>query len=507
LTELEDLNKLEENNREILSQIRAVANGIEDYITMPKFRKFSKTVTYASKMIRKLRKQSEPAFDPILTVCSQTNTIKGDIDKLQTNLRQNKIILESFIEKSNKTIESIRVQSKNEIETIRKQSKNEIEKIHEQTNVALESIQKIWITKANKQHVILFLAPFYNETRLKDGYFRRIKAIDDIMADDILKVYVTPVNYVLEEEFHQNFPDDLHIDLKLDFQDPEQEKALKLIASMSDLIYYHSVAFVNNITLPLNKVQILDLHGSVPEELVLLGNPEQAAIENGKEKQALEDVDYGIVVSQAMAKYLQEKYPFTKVKYITLPILDNQITKIERHLDPKPYIDGKPSVVYVGGLQKWQMIERMQSLIDSTHHLYNYLILVPSPREFLDYWNGIDIPPVSVSTGGREEVEQVCKKAHFGLLLREDIIVNNVSCPTKLIEYLAYGVVPVLYSSSIGDFTALGMKYITLDDLESNRLPTEEERLEIVRDNYACLERITKLFETGKSDLRDVLFS
>ena len=485
LTEIEELNKLEENSRENLSRIRAAADGIEDYITMSKFRKFSKAITYASGMMRKIRNQSEPAFDPISTICSQTNAIKGDIDYLQTNLRQNKIILESFIEKSNNKVDSIR----------------------EHTNIALESIEKIWIAKANKQHVILFLAPFYNETRLRDGYYRRIKAIDEIIGDDSLKVYVTPVNYVLEEEFHQNFPDDSHIDLKIDFQDPEQTKTLKLIASMCNLIYYHSVAFVNDITLPMDKIQILDLHGSVPEELVLQGNPEQAAVENEKEKLALENVDCGIVVSQAMAKHLQEKYPFTKVKYITLPILDDQITKIERQLEPKPYSDGKPSVVYVGGLQKWQMIDRMQSLIDSTHHFYNYLILVPSPREFLNYWEEVNIPSVSVSAGGREEVKQVCEKAHYGLLLREDIVVNNVSCPTKLIEYLAYGVVPVLYSSSIGDFTALGMKYITLDDLESNRLPPEEERLEIVRDNYACLERIKKLFETGKSDLRDVLFS
>lgn len=474
MTELEDFNKLEENSYEKLSLIRAAVNSIEDYVTTPKFRTFSKTIAYTSKVMRKIRNQSEPAFDPTTTVCSQTSAIKVVIGDLQTILKQNKIIVESLIEKK---------------------------------NTALESIKKIWIARTNKQHVFLFLAPFYNEFRLRDGYYRRIKAIDDIMGDDSLKIYVTPVDYVLEEEFHQNFPDDLHIDLKLDFKDPEQSKTLELIACMSDLIYYHSVAFVNDITLPLDKIQILDLHGSVPEELVLQGNPVQAAIENKKEKLALRNVDYGIVVSKAMANHLQGKYPFSKVEYITLPILDNQITKIERRLDSKSYDDGKPFVVYVGGLQKWQMIGRIQSLIDATHQFYNYIILVPSPREFLDYWNGVDISPVSVRSGGREEVKQACEKAHYGLLLRRDIVVNNVSCPTKLIEYLAYGVVPVLYSSSIGDFTALGMKYITLLDLESKRLPSEEERLQIVMDNYACLERITKLYETGKSDLLGILLS
>jgi hypothetical protein len=410
MPDLETQEHIEEAARDKLSLIRASTASIESYLAKPNFQKFSKFFTTVSGITRKVRNQSEPAFDPIAVLNSHTNTIMAEVDNLELILEQSSSYVESLLR---------------------------------QSSIDLETIRRIWYVREKKKRVILFLAPFYNESRLRDGYFRRIQAIDEIVGENCLKVYVTPVNYVLDETNHESFPDATHLDLKLDFEDPEEAKIIGLIADMSDLIYYHSVAFVNSTTLNLEKVQILDLHGSVPEELMLQDNPEQAMIENEKEKLALEKVNYAIVVSRAMATHLQEKYLSTKVKYITLPILDSQTTHTKQYLDPKPYLEGKPFVAYVGGMQKWQLIPRMQSLIDLTHHLYNYQILVPAPDEFLLYWKETEIPPISVRSGDREAVKQVCEKAHYGLLLREEIVVNKVSCPTKLIEYLAYGVVPV----------------------------------------------------------------
>ena len=42
--------------------------------------------------------------------------------------------------------------------------------------------------------------------------------------------------------------------------------------------------------------------------------------------------------------------------------------------------------------------------------------------------------------------------ADFGLLLRENNIVNNVASPTKFAEYLMAGL-PVIISNGIGDFS------------------------------------------------------
>ena len=461
MPDMETHRKIKEAAKVELSSIRASVASIESYLARPRFRKLLITLTHASNAMKRLQKQSGLAFDPLTALHSYADAINDEV----------------------KTIESL----------------------CDQNGIDLEVIRRVWEVKRQNKKVVLLLAPFFNETRLRDGYFRRIQAIDEILGEECLKVYVTPASYVLEGESHLLFPDALHLDLQLDFEDPEEKKLLELIAQMADLVYYHSVAFVNSATLGIDTAQILDLHGSVPEELLLQGNPEQAAIEGEKEKLALEKVQYAVVVSNAMADHLREKYPNTNVRFITLPILDVQITETKRYLDPKPYLEGKPFVAYVGGLQKWQLIPRMQSLIDSTNQIYNYQILVPSPDEFLSYWKEKEIPPIMISSGGRETVKKICERSHYGLLLREDIVVNRVSCPTKLVEYLALGVVPVLISNSIGDFSALGMRHISLEDFESNRLPTEAERLQIVLDNYACLEKIIDLYYKGKNGLQNIL--
>ena len=51
---------------------------------------------------------------------------------------------------------------------------------------------------------------------------------------------------------------------------------------------------------------------------------------------------------------------------------------------------------------------------------------------------------------GSDEVFNQLTSANFGLLLRENNIVNNVSSPLKFAEYLAAGM-PVVVSEGVGD--------------------------------------------------------
>lgn len=479
MTDFEDHNRLDAASLEKISLITASVDSIDDFLNKPKLRKFSKSITKISSIMRKVRNQSRPPFDLISTVCSQTSIIRDEVNELSLLIDNVRARHDSIVDIHNSTIKSIR----------------------EQSEISTETIRKIWEAKEKNKIVILFLAPYYNEVRLRDGYFRRIKSIDEIVGDNCLKIYVTPLSYMPENQPHQSFPDETHIDLKLVFENPGDAKLLKLIASMSDLIYYHSISFVNDTTLNVGNKQILDLHGSVPEEFAFLGNLEATKIEGVKEKKALEKVNQVIVVSEAMSRHLEKKYPSINFKHITLPVIDEQIIQIERYIEPKPLVNDKPYVVYVGGLQKWQMVQRMQQLVEKTDQIYNYLFLVPTPNDFLSYWKDTKTPQLCIRSGDRETVKEFCEKAHYGLLLREDMIVNRVSCPTKIIEYLAYGVVPVLLSTAIGDFIDLGMKFITLDALESGKLPTEEARQKLVKENYECLDRFAKLFQTGKSEL------
>ena len=49
------------------------------------------------------------------------------------------------------------------------------------------------LKRIKKEESIVIVAPYFNEERLKDGYYKRVKAIDEIFKD-ILKIYVTYEN-------------------------------------------------------------------------------------------------------------------------------------------------------------------------------------------------------------------------------------------------------------------------------------------------------------------------
>ena len=54
---------------------------------------------------------------------------------------------------------------------------------------------------------------------------------------------------------------------------------------------------------------------------------------------------------------------------------------------------------------------------------------------------------------------------HYGFVLRDDIAVNNAACSTKLVEYMNYGIVPIVLSDIIGDFKEYGYDRISVEDM------------------------------------------
>ena len=55
--------------------------------------------------------------------------------------------------------------------------------------------------KNNK--TIIIVAPYFNEERLKDGYYKRVKAVDELF-DDYYKVYITYETFKNNIEFEEH---------------------------------------------------------------------------------------------------------------------------------------------------------------------------------------------------------------------------------------------------------------------------------------------------------------
>ena len=103
------------------------------------------------------------------------------------------------------------------------------------------------------------------------------------------------------------------------------------------------------------------------------------------------------------------------------------------------------------------------------------------------------------------EVVEEYKVCHFGFALRDDITVNNVACPTKIIEYIQYGIVPVLKTEKIGDFVDMGMQYISYEEF-ADSAPGFEQYSSMARGNFAVLDKLMQAHNDGVAELKGKLY-
>ncbi|MFA5816684.1 MAG: hypothetical protein WC865_13810, partial [Bacteroidales bacterium] len=93
---------------------------------------------------------------------------------------------------------------------------------------------------------------------------------------------------------------------------------------------------------------------------------------------------------------------------------------------------------------------------------------------------------ISVISVNPDELESYYELAHYGFILRDDILVNRVANPTKLAEYLQYGIIPVVKLVDIGDYARYEYEYIPYEELNNGLLPRKSQKN---RDIYQEISR------------------
>lgn len=357
--------------------------------------------------------------------------------------------------------------------------------------------------KIRKQNTIVIVAPYFNEERLKDGYYKRIKAIDDILKD-YYRIYISYEAYKGYLQFDE-YEDRNTTVIKYIENSKKHRLLVFFIMMLVGKIYCHSIWQVKKwfFKIPFVKV-FVDVHGVVPEEETLYERYLEAQIYGDIEEIAVQKAHTLICVTNKIKEHLQKKYSEKfKAKTIILPIYDSSLEKenikVPRN---KKFINNKPIVIYAGSIVKWQKIELMQESINHTIDQANFMIYCPYPKEFWETWKFKKYKNLEV---GSKSYKDLCRdvyvKAHYGYVLRDDITVNNVACPTKIADYFTYRIIPIVLTPKIGDFIDLGMKYITLEDYNNGKLLTKKELEEIADNNEEVLRKYIKIHEQGKENL------
>ncbi|HTM65864.1 MAG TPA: hypothetical protein VL093_06075 [Flavipsychrobacter sp.] len=344
---------------------------------------------------------------------------------------------------------------------------------------------------------VLFLAKYPDSQSIKEGMSQRIHAVDKHFSS-FSRAYLS-VSFLKNwkrkvenrgtniTQYECNFF--FHFFFLLSFW------------RKSKLIYYHSIynvpatlcfLFFNS---RYTKV-VWDVHGAVPEEQKMSGFNIKSTVYNFVERCIFRSADLIIVVTDALKVHLLEKHKRTKADFFLYPILSNQL-KFRNSNNVCSKKTEKLTVIYSGNTQVWQNVNLMLKVIKQHFsNEINYYLLTGEPESMklalkeAELANEANIFVLSVDPS---ELEHYYRKAHYGFVLRDDMVVNNVACPTKLVEYMHYGIIPIVKSERIGDFKKFGYEYISYKDF-SMQLPIQKSSV-----NQKIIDRLIK--QNEKVDL------
>lgn len=383
---------------------------------------------------------------------------------------------------------------------IRKEELSEIDKIH----------QLIALAAKNGHESICVFAPMYNKENEKDGYVQRIKAIDTTVLSNMCRIYLYDEGVdCMKMRF--DFIDDLHGYIVFNSHNGEHLREIFNLVSKCKKTYTHSLLrFMEDRSskklwgiFSLDGVKhFWDMHGTVPEEYILAGSELGCELANNIEKVLAEKANVIVVVTEAMGRFIREKYPNLNAQIIVVPIFNNELlTPVKGKKESLS--DDRISIVYAGGTQPWQNIKLMQDIMDETFEKYNFKMFVPDPQEFQNLWENRKASyNILIESKNPKDLYKEYENCDFGFALRDPGPVNYVACPTKIIEYLKFGIIPILKSEQIGDFVNLGMKYISYRDVEEGIQITEAQRQEMMECNYDVLNILMRLYLEGITELK-----
>lgn len=380
--------------------------------------------------------------------------------------------------------------------------------LQEQYPVIAQIMEKL----AQTDKKVAIHAPIFTPENERDGYIQRIKRVDEEIFDGYLRVYFLE-DGKKGDRLGEEVIDDQHYFITYNSHDPEQRKIVSAIAELCGLLYIHSINRFMTDSVNVEMCQLLnndkiktiwDVHGSVPEEYLMYGSETGKKIGDELESYFYHHIDVIVVVNNAMKRHLMRKHGDCNARFVVLPIFNIDVTKQYDSSDLSDHRSkDRATIVYAGGTQKWQNVELMQAIMDSTSDKYDFKMFVPDPAEFNAMWKNRKAQNVTVDSKSPEELALEYMGCDYGFVLRDPIVVNQVACPTKIIEYIQYGIVPIMKTAEIGDFLELGMEYIDYQMCMDGNLPTEEARKEMAEKNYSILHKLQDSYKTGISSLRE----
>jgi hypothetical protein len=340
---------------------------------------------------------------------------------------------------------------------------------------------------------VLFNTKFPSPAEMQDGYYQRVLAIDDLLTGERERYYVRYDGKLTSPSPLVETTSSGAVEITFNRRNPLHLLSLRKLFRSARCLYVHSILLlpkpIDRQLYKLAKYRILDLHGAVPEETAYRGEPSRVPGLERIEREAVLGAQVLVGVTHRLLDHVRDKYGLEHARTVVLPILS-----------PSECTEGAVrnplGVIYAGGLQPWQQVDKMLAYVQ-THPELEFAFLVPEPEKVHSRFRelfGKDFPGLAQSVSS-EDVRDWYGRNSFGLILREDHIVNHAASPTKLAQYLQNGVIPIVDSPDIGDFLDLGYGYVPLSD------PLPENREALLEKNRTALCKLVQTWTDGRAEL------
>jgi len=303
--------------------------------------------------------------------------------------------------------------------------------------------------------MILFVCPEPTSNNERDGLIQRVSAID--------AKFQTTIRTILSVSFTRNLrrtavrrSETLTVECVNAFIHIPH---ILRLARKSSAVYVHTCnqAFRVLLLYALQRNVITDMHGALPEEIAMQGLRLAKLRYDLIERFVVRRSSVLICVTSAMREHFVRKYPGLNARFFLLPILPA--------MAPEEEGDHRESnlALYCGGAQTWQCIPDLLMSIKQTSGFRRWLILTGDKERMRQEADAVGAVAEILSVP-KTTLPKYYARAMYGFALRYDNVVNRVACPTKVVEYMYYGVIPVVKTPQIGDFCELGYQYIQLAD-------------------------------------------
>lgn len=200
---------------------------------------------------------------------------------------------------------------------------------------------------------------------------------------------------------------------------------------------------------------------------------------------SIKRVQFSFFVSNKMKQHYEKKYGATfKDNFYVMPCFNQELLK-DAFFTSEKYTNA--NFVYAGTISEWQCVDEILSIYEYYEkHAINaspsLTIFTPEQKEAKLLLKNHNIKNVKVDYLPFTELSKEIKKYKYGFIIRKDIMMNNVSTPTKMNSYLANGIIPI-FSDAI---------YAFKENLSSMKYKIDVDKNESIEDIFDKVENFEK---------------